>query len=155
MSQDGFLFDELSDFKKDILRNIAKVYPEEAKDFIKTEAKKVLKITKKIARKQVGTSKGKKKKWVETKSYHKRFKVGKPYKYAENDLCVRAFNSSRHGHMIEYGHIQTDHDKNPTGHFVLGNFIFKQAEIEFLTQYLNDCEEFMGKFVENTVKGIK
>lgn len=38
--QDGFLFDELSEFKKDIMRNINNVYPDETKKFLKEEAKK-------------------------------------------------------------------------------------------------------------------
>jgi len=95
MFDEGFLFDELSEAKKDILRSISKVYPEESGKFVRDEAGKLLKVAKKVAKQEVGTSKGKKKNWDEKKSYHKRFKVGKKYKY-DNDMCCRAYNSSPH-----------------------------------------------------------
>jgi len=151
--QDGFLFDELSEFKQDIMRSIKDIFPKETKKFIKTEAKKISKVAKKIAKKEVGTSKDTKKNWEESKSYHKKFKTGKVYKYAENDYCVRAFNSAPHAHLIEYGHIMADHQGKPTGTFVQPKLIYKQAEIEFMSQWLYDCEDFMTQYVEHTTKG--
>jgi len=151
--QDGFLFDELSDFKQNIMRDIQKKFPDETSKFIKSEAKKLSKVAKKIAKREVGTSKDEKKNWQADKSYHKRFKTGKVYKYAENDYCVRAFNSAPHAHLIEYGHIMTDHQGKPTGKFIFGKSIYKQAEIEFMSQWLYDCEDFMTQYVEHTTKG--
>ncbi len=152
--QDGFLFDELSEFKKDIMRSINDVFPDETKKFIKKEAQKLVKVAKKIAKRQVGTSKGEKDNWQAAKSYHNRFKAGKPYKFAENDACCRAYNGAPHAHLIEYGHVQTTHDGKPLG-FVEGKLIFKQAEVEFLSEYLTDCENFMMEFVDKTSKGKK
>ena len=39
MSQDGFLFDELSDFKKDLMRDIKENFPKETEKFIKAFTK--------------------------------------------------------------------------------------------------------------------
>ena len=64
---EGFLFDELSEVKQDILRSIKKLYPKESENFLKKEAKKLLKTTKKVAKKEVGTSKDTKKNWDEKK----------------------------------------------------------------------------------------
>ena len=142
---DGFLFDELSDFKKDIMRNINTVFPEETKKFLKDEAKKINKVAKKIAKREVGTKTG---------NYLKGFKTGKVYKYAENDACCRAYNKAPHGHLIEYGHVQKTHDGKSVG-FVQGKLIFKQAEIEFISQFLTDSEIFMTEFVQKTSEGKK
>ena len=77
MSQDGFLFDQLSEFKQKLMRQVLRELPIETKKFIKDESRKCTKIAKKIAKKEVGTSKGKKKDWSLNESYHKNFKVGK------------------------------------------------------------------------------
>ena len=174
MSQDGFLFGELSEFKQDLMRSIKNDFPKETENFIKNEASKCLQVAKKVAKKEVGTSKGKKKNWIESKSYHKGFKVGKPYKYS-NDLCCRAYNKSPHAHLIENGHVNVPRSskrattragraeqakqQRGTG-FTMGKFVFKLAELEFVNQYLTDAEMFMFQFFDNTVnlkgkKGVK
>lgn len=138
--QDGFLFDELSEFKKDLFRSINEKYSDETKKFIKKEAKKVAIKAKDIANKQVKKKTG---------LYHKSFKSGKVYKYGESDTCCRAFNSAPHAHLIEYGHVQ----KGKTNSFVPGKMIFKQAEIESTTEFLDDCEKFLTQFVDDTCRG--
>ncbi len=167
MSQEGFLFGELSEFKQDLIRDIKENFPKEAEKFIKEEAQKCLKVARKVARKEVGTSKGKKKNWIDKKSYHKGFRVGKPYKYA-NDLCCRAYNKAPHAHLIEYGHVNVPRSskrattragraeqatqQRGTG-FTMGKLVFKIAELEFITQYLNDAEAFMYKYFDETTSG--
>ena len=166
---DCFMFDELSQFKQNLLLSIKTDFPEETKKFIQTEAKTYLKVTKKVARKEVGTSKGKKKNWIESKSYHKGFKVGKVYNYS-GDLCCRVYNKSRHAHLVEYGHANVPRSskrattvegrakqakcKRATG-FTAGNFVFKIAELEFETQFLNDTEAFMFQYFDKTTKSKK
>ena len=145
MSQEGFLFNELSEFKKDLMRDIKQNFPKETAKFIKIEAGKASKVAKKIGKNKVGTSKGTKKDWVESKSYHKGFKVGKTYKYG-NDLCCRAYNKSPHAHLIENGHV------SGTG-FVKGRFVFKSAELEFTNEYIKDAEEFMFQYFDDTTQG--
>ena len=44
MFEEGFLFDELSEAKKDILQSISEIFPEESSQFIKEEARKLLGI---------------------------------------------------------------------------------------------------------------
>lgn len=165
MSQEGFLFDELSEFKKDLLRNIKDIFPKETEKFVKQEATKVAKVARKVAKNLVGTSKGKKKNWIESKSYHKKFKVGKPYKYSD-DLCCRAYNSSAHAHLIEYGHVNVPRGKSRattragraeqakqnrgTG-FTAGKLVFKHAEMEFLSDFLTDTENFLFEHFDKTV----
>lgn len=166
MSQDGFLFGELSEFKQDLMREIKETFPKETEKFIKTEAGKCVKVARKVAKKEVGTSKGIKKDWVETKSYHKGFKVGKIYKYG-NDLCCRAYNKSPHAHLIEYGHVNVPRSskrattragraeqatQNRGTGFTMGKFVFKLAEMEFLSEYLDDAEKFMYQYFDDTTK---
>lgn len=164
MSQEGFLFEKLSEFKQNLMREIKESFPKETEKFIKTEAQKCLKVARKVARKEVGTSKGKKKDWIDKKSYHKGFKVGKPYKYA-NDLCCRAYNKAPHAHLIEYGHVNVPRSskrattragraeqatqQRGTG-FTMGKLVFKIAELEFITQFLNDAEAFMFEYFDET-----
>lgn len=163
MSQEGFLFDELSEFKQNLLREVKNVFPKETEKFIKKEASKLAKTARKIAKNDVGTAKGKKKNWIEAKSYHKKFKVGKTYKYSD-DLCCRAYNSSPHAHMIEYGHVNVPRGegrKKGAGRrsgkggqgvgFTTGKLVFKRAELEFLSEFLDDTENFLFEYFDDTV----
>lgn len=161
MSQDGFLFDELTEFKKDLMREIKNVFPKETAKFIKTETGKVLKVAKDIAKRDVGTSKGTKKNWNESKSYHKGFKVGKIYNYG-NDVCCRAYNKSPHAHLIENGHVNVPRGSKSSGRkkqktsgssFTAGKFVFKKAEMAFSNEYIKDAEEFLFNYFDTTTKG--
>lgn len=169
MSQEGFLFEELSNFKQSLMLEVKENFPKETAQFIKKEASKVLKVAKKIAKKEVGTSKGKKKDWVDSKSYHNKFKVGKTYDYA-GDLCCRAYNSAPHAHLIEYGHVNVPRgnarattragrqeqstQSRGTG-FTLGKFVFKLAEMEFISDFKDDSEQFLYQFFDDTVRKTK
>ena len=93
LASDGFFYDELSDYRKKLLHETADLFPDETENFLKDCAKEASKIQKRIARSDVGTSKGKKKKWTAAESYHKRFKVGKIYLY-EGARAIRAYNSA-------------------------------------------------------------
>ena len=151
--EEGFLFNELSEAKQNILRSINNLFPEESAKFLKDEAKKLLKLVKKTAKKEVGTSKNSKTDWDESKSYHKRFKVGKKYKY-DNDDCIRVYNSARHAHLIEYGHRNVSRsDNNKVSGFTLGKLIFDISALDFEPEFRNDCETFMTQFVDDTIRG--
>lgn len=169
MSQEGFLFEELSSFKQHLMLDIQKNFPKETEKFIKQEAKKCMQVAKKVARKEVGTSKGKKKDWIESKSYHKGFKVGKTYNYS-NDLCCRVYNKAPHAHLIEYGHVNVPRgnarvttrtgrelqakQSRGTG-FTMGKFVFKLAELEFVTDFKDDSEKFLFEYFDETVSRKK
>lgn len=162
---EGFLFDELSEAKQDLLRSISKVYPKESDKFLKDEAKKLLKVSKKVGKQEVGTSKGKKKNWDANKSYHKKFKVGKKYDYNGDD-CIRVYNSAPHAHLIEFGHRniprgqkrattregRKNDTRKATG-FTMGKLVFDIAQLEFEPDFKNDCEQFMIKYVDDTING--
>lgn len=165
MFEEGFLFDELSEAKKDILQSISEIFPEESSQFIKEEARKLTNVAKKVARREVGTSKGTKKDWQPEKSYHKKFKTGKKYNY-EGDLCCRAYNGSPHAHLVEYGHLNIPRGqkrattregrKNDTrkgAGFTMGKFVFDIASLEFEPEFRDDCEKFMLKYVDDTIRG--
>ena len=154
---DSYVFSQLREVSQNIMNSIKREFPEETQIFMKEEAKKVNKIAKKIAKKEVGTAKGKKT-WVASKSYHRRFKVGKIYQYGGEDLAIRAYNSAPHAHFIEQGHRQVP--RGPKGKsnkggqangFTDGKMIFYQAETEFAPEFNKDCEEFITNFISGTV----
>ena len=124
------------------MREAAKVFPEEMNKFLKKEARKLSQIQVKIAKKDVGTSKGTKKNWNPDKSYHKKFKVGKIYDYS-GDKCIRAFNSSPHGHLIENGH------KTENGKFVHGKYVIAASENQFKNEFESDCDSFLNEYFDD------
>lgn len=164
----GFLFDELSDLKKNIVRDIKNKFPDDAKKFIKQEAQKAKKLAQTIGKKRVGTAKGLKKNWSAEKSYHKRWKSGRPYKYSESDLCCRVYNSAPHGHLIELGHVniprgtkrattvkgRLEQKKNQKGTgYTLGKLVVAETEVEFKSQWLDDAEKFIYEHLTNAING--
>lgn len=162
------LFDSLSDVSKNIMESVNKKYPILTENFLKFEAKKLRKQAIKTAKKEVGTSKGTKKDWNKKKSYHSRFKIGKVYKYADDDTCIRVFNSAPHGHLIEYGHRQVPRGQKrattkqgrieqlktqKSSGWTDGYFIFPEAEYQFTQEFIKDAEEFLANFVESSLDG--
>ncbi len=137
---DGFYFDELSDYRKDLLREVSRVFPEDTNKFLKVEAKALSKVQKRIASQDVGTT-GKN----GDESYHKKFKVGKIYNF-EGEKAIRAYNSSPHAHLIEYGH-KTENNK-----FVQGRYVLKSSENEFRGDFFKDTENFLSEFVDDIGK---
>lgn len=108
---------EMTDFSEE-LNEMQKLFPDVCKKFLKSVAKTSLKIVKDIAKREVKEK---------TKNYHKRFKVGKGYTY-EGNHAIRVYNSARHAHLIEDGHVIFSHGKNVG--FATGKKVFKQAEFE-------------------------
>lgn len=164
----GFLFDSLVDTQKDLMRAVKESFPKETEKFLKEQAKKLRKKVKKVGRQEVGTSKGTKKNWTAKKSYHQKFKIGKIYVYAENDKCIRVYNSAPHAHLVEQGHVniprgtkrattrlgRIEQLKNRKGTgMTLGRYVFTLAEIEYKSQFLSDTNEFLYQFVDDTVNG--
>lgn len=138
--QDGFYFDELSEFRQDLLKEVNRVFPEETNKFLKDEAKALSKIQKQIARQVVGTTEK-----SGDKSYHKKFKVGKIY-FFSGEKAIRAYNSSPNAHLIEYGH-KTENNK-----FISGRYVLKASENQFKDDFFKDTEEFLFKFVDDIGK---
>ena len=148
--QDGFIYDELSDFRKDLLNQINNLYPKESKNFIWAEGRKLQKLQKKIAKQDVGTT-GK----SGDKSYHKKFKCTKPTKNGD-DLYVKAHNIAPHAHLLEYGHFQVPRGKKgqsnkggrPNG-WTEGKYVMKKSEMQFSKTYQEDCEKFLYKYFDD------
>lgn len=164
----GFLFENLSEAKKDLMRSVKEMYPKETAKFLKEQATKLRKVSRKVAKQEVGTSKGKKKNWIASKGYHQKFKIGKIYVYGENDKCIRVYNSAPHSHLVEYGHIniprgtkrattrkgRIEQAKNRKGSGItLGRYVFTLTEIEYKSQFLSDTNDFLYQFVDDTING--
>ena len=150
----GFLFDELSEFKQNLIKEVQEKFPKEYEKFLKDEAKTIKKTAQKIAKKEVKkgdlhTRYNKKKQKEISTTYHKNFKSGKKYTY-DGNVCIRVFNSARHAHLIENGHVLYSHGK-PVG-FVLGKMVFKITEYESKTQFLNDAEKFLYEYFDRTTE---
>ena len=150
----GFLFDELSEFKQDLMKDVQEKFPKEYEKFLKDEVKTIKKTAQKIAKKEVKqgdlhTRYNKKKQKEISTNYHKNFKIGKKYTY-DGNVCIRVFNSARHAHLIENGHVLYSHGK-PVG-FVLGKMVFKITEYESKTQFLNDAEKFLYEYFDKTTE---
>lgn len=140
MGEEGFIFGEFSVFTKEVLSLANDLYPKDVKKFLKREAIKGQKIAKGIGKSEVGTT-GKN----GAKSYHKKFKAGKAYKYG-NDDCIRFYNSSPHGHLIEKGH------KNKDGTFTLGKYVLLKSGQKFEPEFWKDTENFAEEILN---KGLK
>lgn len=150
----GFLFDELSEFKQNLMKDVQEKFPKEYEKFLKDEAKTIKKTAQKIAKKEVKqgdlhTRYNKKKQKEISTNYHKNFKIGKKYNY-DGNVCIRVFNSARHAHLIENGHVLYSHGK-AVG-FVLGKMVFKITEYESKTQFLNDAEKFLYEYFDKTTE---
>ncbi len=150
----GFLFNELSEFKQDLMREIQTLFPKETDKFLKEEANGLKKAAQKAANKNVKNGevhfridkKGREK----STNYHKNFKIGK--KYVRGDSrCLRVFNSARHAHLIEYGHAIYNKHGGPFS-FTLGKYVFKEAELEFETQFKDDAEKFLFTYFDKTTE---
>ncbi len=147
----GFLFNELSEFKQDLMRDIQTLFPKETDEFLKEEAKKFKKEVQSVAKSNVGKGeahfrtdkKGKKK----STNYHKNFKIGKKYIRGDNK-CLRVYNGARHAHLIEYGHVSAN--KYGKNGFVLGKYVFKEAELNFKSEFLDDAEKFLYTYFDKT-----
>lgn len=154
MAETGFLFNELSEFKQDLMRDIQAFFPKETDEFLKEEAKGLKKVVQKVANSNVKkgethfrTDKNGRKK---STNYHKNFKIGK--KYVRGDSrCLRVFNSARQAHLIEYGHANYNKHGEPNG-FTLGKYVFKEAELEFESQFKDDAEKFLFQYFDKTTE---
>lgn len=157
-------FTSLTQFKKELLDAVNKKYPKETKKFIKNQARKCSKLAKKIAKQEIGTNKGKRKDWVDTKSYHKRFDSSSVYEKGTGEICCKAFNNARHAKLIEFGHLNVPRgegkNKSPRRSgksgtsvgFTQGKFIMKKAEMQYINTFQSEAEEFLYTFLGNMVK---
>ena len=166
MTQEGFLFDELSDFREELINVANKLFPEETKKFIKNQGRNLSRLAKKIAKSEVGTAKGKKKNWVDTKSYHKKFDSSSVYNTSDGSICCKAFNNSRHAHLIEKGHMniprgekrattkegrkQQQASRKGSKHtYTEGKYIFEKAGMQYQSVFQKNCDDFLSQYFDD------
>lgn len=135
MASTGFDTASLQRLGRDLLR-CGEAYSKKEKKFLRQEGSKLLRKTKKEA-KRVGKKTG---------NYQKSIKRGKPYAYRRSN-AIRVYSYAPHAHLIEEGHRMVTHDGQEVG-FVQGHHVFEVAARDFEPQYLMDLDDFL----EGTVR---
>lgn len=119
------------------LNVLATAYPKEADKFLKSEANTLRTKVRSLTRQKVRNTSKKKKKKTYTTLLEGVKRSKKPYTN-EDDRIIRVYNSARHAHLIEYGHVT----RNPsvrTREFLL----LKHSEEDFKNQYIQDANTFV------------
>lgn len=177
------LVSEISEYQKELLDKADKIFPKEYVNFLKTEGQKLTKVARKIGKREVtGEDSRNGYRTVERKrkngdiydkkiytDYHKGFKRGKVYDY-NGSKCIRAYNSTPHAHLLEYGHnivARGENRKDANGKWkssrrkgggaplgrTAGKYVFTLAEYEFADDFTVDCEKFLFEFMGDEFKG--
>ncbi len=151
---DGFIFDEIGNLEKDILKLAKDQFPKETQKFVIQEAKKGKEIAKNIAKSELGKKTG---------NYLKGFKSGKSG--LKDKFSYKFFNDSPHGHLIEDGHFKVARGENRNkgasrrsgaggakNGFVEGKKIFVKAQVQMESEFAKDVDIFISKLVDKTFK---
>ena len=146
----GFLFEQLSDFKKKLYKDAQELFPKETNNFLTENAKAFKKEVQKTANSEVKKGDTRLNHKGKPTNYHKKFKVGKKYK-RDGNICIRVFNSARHAHLIEQGHILKSKSGKPIK-FVSGKYVFKLAELHYTPEFLDRAEKFLYQFFDKTTE---
>ena len=96
--------DDIDRLIADVERLYGRDLPKESKKFLRKNARRLARLTKRKA-KQLGIDQQS----DDNKAYYSRFKSGKVYKY-NGQLSIRSYNSSPHAHLLEHGHMMVTHD---------------------------------------------
>jgi len=156
---DGLDFSELTNFKKELMEDVAQDFPQDVQKFLDKEKRKLLKVVKKTAKANVGKKTG---------NYYKSLEAGKThYNKKSKDLYTKVYADERiapHAHLIEDGHVNVarGESKKKIGRrsgkggkeigFTLGKHIFKKSEMAFQSTYESDVNEFLGDFFKDNLK---
>ena len=153
---DGFIFDEIGNLEKDILKLAKEQFPKETQKFVQDEAKKGKEIAKRIAQQELNKKTGK---------YLKSFKSGKSKLH--DKFSHKFFNDAPHGHLIEDGHydVARGEGKNKGNRksgaggtkrkFIEGKKIFVKAQIEMESQFASDVDDFISKLTDEVFKWLQ
>lgn len=76
----------------------------------------------------------------------KNFKTGKVYKYYSDDLSVRAYSKSSHGHLIDKGHRKVSKTGQELG-FTSGVNFMEKAQREFEDENFEDTKNFIDEML--------
>lgn len=77
----------------------------------------------------------------------KSFKTGKVYKFYSDDLSVRAYSKSSHGHLIDKGHRMIGKDGSEKG-FVSGVGFMDKAQRDFEEENYQDTQNFIDEMLD-------
>lgn len=112
----------------------------ETKKFLRTQGKELNKENKK----QANLFHIKKK----TGNFIKGFKKGKVYKFQGN-LTIRAYNSSQHAHLLEYGHRKVNEKGDDVG-FTEGYHFMEKAKNLYGPKYQQEVEKFIDELLNES-----
>ena len=148
---DGLDISELADFSKDLIELATKTMPKESREFLRKEGSALRKEVVKTAKSRVK---------VKTGNYIKGIKRGKVYKFEGNETAVRVYHVNGkgkklkngeapdpHAHLIEYGHVIADKNKNVKG-FKRGYHVYRDSLKNYEKEFLNNCENFIEDMME-------
>lgn len=138
MSKGDFDLTELDEFTKRMLDLAERKMPRETRKFLMAAGNKLRKETRATAQKSVKHR---------TRTYLKRIKRGRVYKYQGDTLAVRVFSSAPHAHLIEYGHRMVTKSGDEVG-FVRGEFVFERSYRRFQSIFVQDCEDFIDQMLD-------
>lgn len=122
------------------MEKLIRVFPKETEKFMKNEAKSLRKNMISLAKSRVKKLTG---------NYLKGFKAGKKvYKWSDAEFNIRVFNSSRHGHLIEYGHRGIFWGKSVG--WVPGKHVMEDSlkQYDFENHVENELADFITKELE-------
>lgn len=143
---------ELELFTETLLNTANNQFPNETKAFLQKKGTELNRSTKKIAKKRIKKNRISRQEKYPHKKYINGFKRGKVYKYyTDNSYAVRVYNSRPHAHLIEYGHVQLDHDRNPVKNgerFVRGYYVLRDAASMFEPKFNEDVECFIDDMLK-------
>ena len=132
MASTGFDTSALRAYSRD-LQSAVNEYPRQEKKFLRKEGSKLLRKTKKNA-KRVKKRTGK---------YHSSIKRGKVYSY-HGAQAVRVYSAAPHAHLIEDGHRQVLPNGQELG-FIPGMHIFEESWREFEPEFLDDVDDMLDE----------
>lgn len=127
---------ELSELAVNMYRTAQERYPTDVKKFLRTEGN----LTRKELRAQ--TSRATKKK---TGNLLRGIKRSKVTRY-NGDFQIRVFNTAKHAHLLEYGHVEVDWG-NRTEKFVPGKHMFDKTAAVINRRFAGDVEDFLDKML--------
>lgn len=127
---------ELEAYARELERT-ARDAPKTQKKFMRQEGSKLLRRTKKEAKRVK----------VRTGNYKKSIKRGKVYEY-DGAQAIRVYSTAPHAHLIEDGHRMVTHDGLEAG-FVPGMHVFEVSGKGFEPEFLADIDDMLDEAVKS------
>lgn len=134
----GFEIEGMDELQRNFNSIVTRGFPKETEKFMKKEASKLVRRMKKLAESRVNRVSG---------NYMRGFKRGrKVYKWSDNSMNIRTYNSSPHAHLIEDGYRLTAVNGKFI-RFIPGKHVIADAAKEFEDQFAKDVENDMVDYI--------